>query len=124
MKKSLVFLFCMLMSAIVYAQENKVDDLIYRGENLFKIQNYEGAVKSLSEAIEKGAIEPYVRYMLKISYLNMPNATDQLKASAIFEQLEKHGNFKNTPDEVYYAMAQAFHKDLKLDKASKYYHQY
>lgn len=124
MKKSLVFLFCVLLSAVVYAQENKVDDLIYRGENLFKIQNYQGAIKSLTEAIDQGANEPYVKYMLGVSYLNMPNATDQLKASAIFEQLEKQNNFSNTPEKVYYAMAQAFHKDLKLDKASKYYYQY
>ncbi len=124
MKKSLVFLFCMLISSLVYAQQNKIDDLIYRGENLFKIQNYEGAVKSLSEAVELGANEPYVNYMLGVSYLNMPNSTDQLKSAPIFENLESLGNFKGIPNEVYYYMAQAFHKSLKLEKATKYYDQY
>jgi len=124
MKKSLILLFCLSISTIVFAQQDKIDDLIYRGENLFKIQNYEGAAKSLSEAVSLGANEPYVNYMLGVSYLNMPNATDQLKASPIFQKLEKQGDFSNLPDVAFYYMAQAFHKDLKLEKASKYYNQY
>tara|TARA_R110002012_G_scaffold252147_3_gene430817 strand:- start:25957 stop:28224 length:2268 start_codon:yes stop_codon:yes gene_type:complete len=109
---------------MVFAQQNKIDDLIYRGENLFKIQNYEGAIKSLSEAVELGANEPYVNYMLGVSYLKMPNASDQLKASAIFNNLEKQVDFSNLPKDASYYMAQAFHKNLMLEKASKYYNQY
>jgi len=124
MKKSLIVLFCLSISTMVFAQQNKIDDLIYRGENLFKIQNYEGAVKSLSEAVELGANEPYVHYMLGVSYLELPNATDQLKASGIFEKLEKQGNFSNLPDDVYFYMGQAFHKNLNLEKATKYYNKY
>jgi outer membrane protein OmpA-like peptidoglycan-associated protein len=124
MKKSLIVLFCLSISTLVFAQQNKIDDLIYRGENLFKIQNYEGAIKSLSEAVELGANEPYINYMLGVSYLEMPNASDQLKASAIFNNLEKQGGFSDLPEDAPYYMAQAFHKSLMLEKASKYYNQY
>ncbi|WP_375578857.1 OmpA family protein [Marivirga tractuosa] len=124
MKKSLILLFCLSISTMVFSQQNKIDDLIYRGENLFKIQNYEGAAKSLSEAVELGANEPYVNYMLGVSYLKMSNATDQLKASGIFENLEKQGGLSELPDDVYFYMAEAFHKNLSVEKASKYYNQY
>ncbi|SMG28809.1 WD40-like Beta Propeller Repeat [Marivirga sericea] len=124
MKKSLILLFCLSISTLIFAQQNKVDDLIYRGENLFKIQNYEGAVKSLAEAVELGANEPYVNYMLGVSYLKLPNVTDQLKATTIFGKLEQQGNFSDLPKDAYFYMAQAFHKNLMLEKASKYYNQY
>jgi outer membrane protein OmpA-like peptidoglycan-associated protein len=124
MKKSLIVLFCLSISTLVFAQQNKIDNLIYRGENLFKIQNYEGTIKSLSEAVELGANEPYVNYMLGVSYLKMPNASDQLKASTIFNKLEKQGGFSELPKDAPFYMAQAFHKNLMLEKASKYYNQY
>jgi outer membrane protein OmpA-like peptidoglycan-associated protein len=124
MKKSLIVLFCISISTIVFAQQNKIDELIYRGENLFKIQNYEGAVKSLAEAVELGANEPYINYMLGVSYLKLPNVTDQLKATTIFGKLEQQGDFSNLPNDASFYMAQAFHKNLMLEKASKYYNQY
>jgi outer membrane protein OmpA-like peptidoglycan-associated protein/Tol biopolymer transport system component len=124
MKKSLIVLFCLSISTLVFAQQNKIDELIYRGENLFKIQNYEGTIKSLSEAVELGANEAYVNYMLGVSYLKMPNATDQLKASSIFNNLEKQGGLSELPKDASFYMAQAFHKNLMLEKASKYYNQY
>ena len=124
MKKSLIVLFCISISTIVFAQQNKIDELIYRGENLFKIQNYEGAVKSLAEAVELGSNEPYINYMLGVSYLKLPNVTDQLKATTIFGKLEQQGDFSNLPNDASFYMAQAFHKNLMLEKASKYYNQY
>ncbi|WMN06157.1 OmpA family protein [Marivirga arenosa] len=124
MKKSLIVLFCLSISTMVFAQQDKIDGLIYRGENLFKIKNYEGTVKSLAEAVELGANEPYVNYMLGVSYLMMPNATDQLKAAPIFSKLEMQGSFSDLPQDAYYYMGQAFHKSLELEKATKYYNQY
>ncbi|HET8861203.1 OmpA family protein [Marivirga sp.] len=124
MKKSIVFLFLFTVSTLVLGQQDKIDNLIYRGENLFKIQNYEDAKKSLEEAVKLGANEPYVNYMLGVSYLKMPSATEQLKASAIFEKIENANAISELPKEVNYYMAQAFHKNLQLEKASKYYDKY
>ena len=123
--KKLFFTLLFFASALaVLGQQSKIDDLIYRGENYFKIENYDAAIPQLNEAVELGSKEPYVLYMLGVSYLKQPNATDQLKSIKSFETLDRMNNFQNVPNEVYYYMAQAYHKNLQLEKAEKYYDKY
>jgi len=124
MKKALSILLFIGSVHFVYAQQAEIEELVYKGENYFKIKNYDAAVKQLDQAVELGASDPYVLYMLGTAYLNMPNATDQLKAINSFEKLDKSKSFNGLPDEVFYAMAQVYHKNLQLEKAENYYDKY
>ncbi|MFQ3212485.1 MAG: outer membrane protein OmpA-like peptidoglycan-associated protein [Marivirga sp.] len=124
MKRIILTSFFFLAVSLVFAQESKIDDLIYRGENYFKIKNYEATIKALDEAVQLGTNNAYVNYMLGVSYLMQPNATDQLKAINSFDKLDQGGSLDKLPKEVNYYMAQAYHKNLQLVKAEKYYEQY
>ncbi len=124
MKKVFFTLLFFFVTNLMFGQQAKIDDLIYKGENYFKINNYEAVVAQLSEAISLGANEPYVYYMLGVAYLKLPNATDKIKSIESFEQLDRAKNFSNIPADVHYYMAQAYHKNLQLQKAEQYYDKY
>lgn len=117
---SLLFIF----SFVAIAQDAKVDDLIYRGENLFKIKNYKGTIESLQKAVEAGASSPGVHYMLAVSYMEQSNTSEQLKALKSIAVIEKAKFPESLPRDAYYYAAKAFHKNLELEKAIKYYDEY
>jgi outer membrane protein OmpA-like peptidoglycan-associated protein/Tol biopolymer transport system component len=124
MKRIILTSLFFIAATLVFAQNSKIDDLVYRGENYFKIKNYDATLKALDEAVQLGANDAYVNYMLGVSYLMQPNATDQLKAIGSFDKLDQAKSLDNLPKEVNYYMAQAYHKNLQLVKAEKYYEQY
>lgn len=124
MKRILLTSLFLLSSLLVLAQQSKIDDLVYRGENYFKIKNYDATITALDEAVSLGANDPYVFYMRGVSYLMQPNATDQLKSVSSFDKLDQANSFANLPEDVYYFMAQGYHKNLQLEKAEKYYDKY
>jgi outer membrane protein OmpA-like peptidoglycan-associated protein len=117
---SLLFFF----SSLALAQDAKVDDLVYRGENLFNVKNYEGAIESLEKAVQAGVSSPAVHYMLAVSYMEQINTAEQLKSLKSVAVIEKAGFPQSLPKDVYYYAAKAFHKNLELEKALKYYDEY
>ncbi|GAA5023278.1 hypothetical protein GCM10011506_06020 [Marivirga lumbricoides] len=124
MRSTFLIVTFLMFSIQLFSQKAKVDDLIYRGENLFKIKNYKEAAKSLNEAVELGAAALEVHYMLGVSYMEHPNASDQLKSLKSWNIIEQAGFPDKLPKDSYYYAAQAFHKNLELQKASKYYNKY
>ncbi len=114
----------LFFSVISFAQNANVDDLLYRGEKLFNIKNYKGAIESLNEAVSLGASDPSIHYMLAVSYMQQPNASDQMKALRSIELIEKAKFPDNLPKDIYFYTAQILHKNMELDKALKYYDKY
>ncbi len=124
MRNTFLFSLLFFFSFTTLAQDSKVNDLVYRGENLFKIKNYSGAIESLEKALEAGASSPGVHYMLAVSYMEQINTSEQLKALKSIAIIEKAGFPENLPKDSYYYAAKAFHKNLELEKALKYYDEY
>ncbi|MBK6263509.1 PD40 domain-containing protein [Marivirga sp. S37H4] len=124
MRNTFLVSILLLVSTLSFAQTANVDDLLYRGENLYNIKNYKGAIESLNQAVALGASDPQIHYMLGVSYMQQPDASEQMKSLKSFEEIEKAKFPDNLPKDVYYFAAQAFHKNLELEKALKYYDKY
>jgi outer membrane protein OmpA-like peptidoglycan-associated protein/tetratricopeptide (TPR) repeat protein len=124
MKKLLLIVLLIGIQVSALAQDSKIDDLIYRGENLFKIKNYDDALASLKEAVELGANDAYVHYMMGVSLMMQPNSSDQIKAVNSFEMVAKAGFPSEVPSDVHYYMGLAYHKNMQVDKAITQYEKF
>lgn len=109
---SVLILFC--AATTVWSQSREIEDLVRRGEGLFKVNNYDRALEQLQKAIELGANDPMVHYMTGVSYIKQSNSSQQIKSVSHFE---KAVGTANVPKDVYYYIGEAYHKNLQLEKA-------
>lgn len=124
-KKSLLILlfwgFVGLLS--LQAQSQEIDKLVFRGDNYFKIGNYEKALEAYQGAVDKGANAPYVFYMTGRSYLMQTNVKDQMKAIPLLKQAVE-ANSKDVPKDAALYLGKAYHMDMQLDKAQAVLNKY
>lgn len=125
MKISSVSLFvalCMFLGAQAALGQN-IEKKVYDADKYFKIRNYKEALSLYLEAIEAGVADPMVYYRTAVSYQNMFEINDQVKAIPYFEKAIATG-IDQLPTRVYFDLAEAYHKNEDIEKAIEYYGKY
>lgn len=125
MKKSIFFIlfFSIIVVGEVISQSKEVEKSIYRGEKLFRIRNYVGALDEFLTAVKAGDSSALTHFYVGECYLNMPNVSDQVKATPYFEYAAKNKN-ASIPGRIYFSLGQVYHKDLEVSKAIESYKKY
>jgi outer membrane protein OmpA-like peptidoglycan-associated protein len=113
MKKVLVLLFCLFVSAQVFCQEDK---LIKKGDELFKETKYFAALKSYEKAFELNKENGYTNYRLAKCYLETSNKSKALQFA--FDAVK----YTEKPlSDMYYTLARCYHLNHQFDKAIQFY---
>lgn len=105
------------------AQRGSGDRLVYRGDNFFRIENYEQAFKNYQEAIEEGNTSPEVYYKAGVSALNLSDINEQLKALPYLEKAAKTES-EEVSDKLYYYLGIAYYKNSQMTEAIDYLSRY
>lgn len=125
MKKSffLILFFSVLVFGDLFSQSKEIEKFLYRGDKLFRIRNYNEALKEFLSAVDAGDTSPLTQYYIGECYLNMPNVDDQVKALPYFEFAAKNVD-NSVPARLYFDLGQVYHKDLDVAKAITAYKNY
>lgn len=126
--KTLFFTCFLLFTAIlgVVAQpptddrkKINIKKLLAVGEEAIRIEEYHNALAPLKQIQEVEPRHPQANYLLGITYLN----TDQEASSLPFFETAQQGQTPTTPpmDNLAYYLGRAYHLNLKIDSAEKYY---
>ena len=115
--------FLIFLVAMQTASAQDVNKKISDAEKYFKIRNYEEALKLYLEAIEAGVNDPMVYYRTAVSYENMYEINEQVKAIPYFEKAIANG-MDQLPNTVYFDLAQVYHKDENIEKSIEFYGKY
>ena len=120
MKKNVLLVILVLVGLFInrigWAQDKDIEKAIYRAEKLMRINNFEGALKEFSSAIELGDQSAITHYQTGYCYFNMSELVDQIKGKKYFEKALGNLN-EQIPVDIYYYLGQLYHKTLEVDKA-------
>ncbi|MBL6445899.1 PD40 domain-containing protein [Fulvivirga sp. 29W222] len=122
-RSSVTLLLVFMLLGITTAFGQDVDKKVYDADKYFKIRNYQEALSLYLEAIEAGVDDPVVYYRTAVSYQNMFEINEQVKAIPYFEKAIAKG-MDQLPANVYYDLAEVYHKDEQIEKALDYYGKY
>lgn len=123
-----ITLFSLAMTMLLFfwagnVQSQNFEKKIYNADKYFKIRNYSEALPLYLEAIEGGIKDPMTYYRTAVSYQNMPEIDDQVKAIPYFESAIK-GGVDKLPSRVYFNLGDAYHKDGQIEEAIASYEKY
>lgn len=97
----------------VYAQ---TDRDLYRGDNYFKIKNYEQAARHYQLVVDNGEADPITYYRLGFCYFQGNEISEKVKSIPFFKKsLEEEGN--NVPFEAHLYLSQAYHLNSEVENA-------
>ena len=120
LRLSVLILLIFAFTTAVNAQANR--DL-YRGDNYFKIKNYEKAAEHYQLAVDAGEADALTYYRLGFSYFQAFELSQKIKSIPYFEKAIKMGENK-IPVSVYFDLGRAYHINndiqLALDLFRKY----
>lgn len=123
-RSSITLLLALFMLVGITASFGQnVDKKVYDADKYFQIRNYKEALSLYLEAIEAGVQDPMVYYRTAVSYQNMFEIDDQIKAIPYFEKAIASG-MDQLPARVYFDLAEAYHKNEQIEKALEYYGKY
>lgn len=115
----LLVFFCFITSVSAWAQGG-TDALVDRADKFFTLaKNYEAALPLYQQAVDKGVSDPMVHYRLGVCYTQAPSLSEQYRAIPYLESALKQKAQANIPDRVHYYLGQMYHKDIKVDEATR-----
>ncbi len=122
----LLFLFALLVFCLPhasFAQNTKVDKLIYKADKLIFIKNYREALPLLLEATQGGDQSAATQYKIGFCYFNLFEVNDQVKAIPYLEKAIA-ANSQEVPPKAMYFLGQLYHKVTSFKKAIEQFNRY
>ena len=115
----LLIFFCFITCASAWAQGG-TDALVDRADKFFTLaKNYEAALPLYQQAVDTGVSDPMVHYRLGVCYTQTPSLSEQYRAIPYLEYALKQKAQAGIPDQVHYYLGQMYHKDIKVDEATR-----
>ncbi len=115
----LLIFFCFITCFDTLAQKSS-GPLVDRAHKFFTLaKNYEAALPLYQEAVEKGVSDPLVSYRLGVCYTYASSLSEQYKAIPYLEQALQQKQQADIPEEVHFYLGQMYHKDIKVEEATK-----
>ncbi len=115
----LLVFFCFITCAGAWAQGG-TNALVDRADKFFTLaKNYEAALPLYQQAVDKGVSDPMVHYRLGVCYTQAPSLSEQYRAIPYLESALRQKAQTDIPDRVHYYLGQMYHKDIKVDEATR-----